>query len=263
MEPLLRWLAVGSRGYKPTYQPHKSTSTIITYDDHGYADDVSITAGSIQDLKIQLQKLHLFSQYTGLQLETSKCEATGSLWGLGNPLNNKNQNILKEQINSITFTDGTHIKYLPPNKSYKMLGVHINPMLDFREHFHHITKDVKKLAIALAKRKLSPPLKSLAIEQLLKSKYHATHLGVFNERQLTTIDGILNKAMRQAIGLLPNFPSEGVQKPLKEAGIGLPPMRDRATQMGIEHLTRVMNKDSERGFTAHAHAHRLITQFNH
>ena len=62
MEPLLRWLAVGSRGYKPTYQPHKSTSTIITYDDHGYADDVSITAGTIQDLKIQLKKLHLFSQ---------------------------------------------------------------------------------------------------------------------------------------------------------------------------------------------------------
>ncbi len=47
MEPLLRCLAVGSRGYKPTYQPHKSTSTITTYDDHGYADDVSITAGTI------------------------------------------------------------------------------------------------------------------------------------------------------------------------------------------------------------------------
>ncbi len=55
MERLLRWLAVGSRGYRPTYQPHKSTSTIITYDDHGYADDVSITTGSLQDLKIQLK----------------------------------------------------------------------------------------------------------------------------------------------------------------------------------------------------------------
>ena len=86
---------------------------------------------------------------------------------------------------------------------------------------------------------------------------------MFNERQLTTKDGILNKAMRQSIDLLPNFPSEGVYKPLKEAGLGLPPMRDRATQMGIEHLTRAMNKDMERGFTAHAHVHRLITQFNH
>jgi hypothetical protein len=89
MEPLLRWLAVGSRGYKLTYQPHKWTSTIITYDEHGYADDVIITAGSIQDLKIQLKKLHLFSQYTGLKLETSKCEATGSLWAHGNPLNHQ------------------------------------------------------------------------------------------------------------------------------------------------------------------------------
>ena len=110
-----------------------------------------------------------------------------------------------------------------------MLGVHINPTLNFREHFLHITKDVKKLTKTLAKRKLSPSLKSTAIEKLLKSKYHATHLGLFNERQLTTIDGILNKAMRQAIGLLPNFPSKGVQRPLKEAGLGLPPMRDRAT----------------------------------
>ena len=118
-----------------------------------------------------------------------------------------------------------------------MLGVHINPMLDFREHFLHITRDVKLLAKALAKRKLSPPLKTLAIEQLLKSKYHATHLGVFNERQLTTIDDILNKVMRQALCLLPNFSTEGVQRPLQEAGLGLFPMRDRATQMGIEHLT--------------------------
>jgi hypothetical protein len=63
-----------------------------------------------------------------------------------------------------------------------MLGVHINPMLDFREHFLHIAKDVKILAKALAKRKLSPPLKSMAKEQLLKYRYHATHLGVFNEK---------------------------------------------------------------------------------
>jgi len=44
MEPLLRCLAVGSQGYMPTYQPHKSTTDIITNDDHGYADGIIITA---------------------------------------------------------------------------------------------------------------------------------------------------------------------------------------------------------------------------
>jgi hypothetical protein len=136
-------------------------------------------------------------------------------------------------------------------------------MLDFREHFLHIIKDVKTLSKALAKHKLSPPLKSIAIEKSLRSKHHATYLGVFNERQITTIDDILNKAMRQALGLLPNFPTEGVQRPMKEAGISLSPLRDRATQMGIEHLTRVMNKGTERRFTAHAHVRRLLSQFDH
>ena len=54
MEPLLKWLVVGSRGYRPSYQPTKSKTTFITYDDSGYADDVNITVGSIQNLKIQL-----------------------------------------------------------------------------------------------------------------------------------------------------------------------------------------------------------------
>jgi len=92
-----------------------------------------------------------------------------------------------------------------------MLGVHINTVLEFQEHHANITKDVRKLAKALTKRKQSPPYKTLVIEQLLKSKDHATHLGVFNEQQLTEIDGILSKAIRQTTGLLSNFPTEGVR----------------------------------------------------
>ncbi len=63
-----------------------------------------------------------------------------------------------------------------------MLGVHISMVLDFREHRNHITKDVRKLAKSIAKRKLSPSHKTTIVEKLIKSKYHATHLGVFNER---------------------------------------------------------------------------------
>jgi hypothetical protein len=69
--------------------------------------------------------------------------------------------------------------------------------------------------------------------------------------------------MRHAIGLLPSFPTEDVQRTLKEAGLGLPPTRDRAIHMGIEHLTNAMNKNMERGFIAHARVHKIITNFNH
>ena len=118
MEPLIRWLSVGSRDYQPTYQPYKPSSTIITYDDHGYAYDISIPAGNIRYLKIQLKQLHVSSTYTGVQLETSKCEATGALWASGHPLTTTNQSTLQEQINTITFPDGSHIQYPPPPRNH-------------------------------------------------------------------------------------------------------------------------------------------------
>jgi hypothetical protein len=142
---------------------------------------LALRRAQYKTLKYSL-RLHLFSKYTGLQLETTRCEATGALWTQGNPLSHKSQSSLQEQINAISFLDGSRITYFPPNKQYKMLGVYIDPILDFREHFMHITKDVRKLAKALTNRKLSPPYKTLVVEQLLKSKYHATHLGVLTDR---------------------------------------------------------------------------------
>jgi hypothetical protein len=119
-----------------------------------------------------------------------------------------NINLLTNQINTIEFEAGTNIKYLLPNTSYKMLGVQINPMLDFKDHLKHITTEVRKPAQVLTKRRLSPNTKQLVIDQLLKSKYHATHLGIFTDTQLSTIDKIFNKAARNAMGLAPSFPTE-------------------------------------------------------
>jgi len=144
-----------------------------------------------------------------------------------------NINLLTSQINTIKFEDGTNIKYLPPNKSYKMLGVQINPMLDFRDHLKHINAEVRKLAKVLTKRRLSPNRKQLVIDQQFKSKYHATHLGIFVDTQLNTIDKILNKAARSALGLTPSFPTEAIHQPTKEMGLGCAPLSNKATQMGI------------------------------
>ena len=91
-------------------------------------------------------------------------------------------------------------------------------MLDFRDHLKHITTDIRKLANALAKRLLSPNRKQLVIKQLLKSKYHATHLGIFTDKQLEQVDQILNKTTRNAIGLTPSFPTKAIHRSTKEWG---------------------------------------------
>jgi hypothetical protein len=89
-----------------------------------------------------------------------------------------------------------------------MLEVQTNPMLDFRDHLKHVIADIWQLAKVLTKRKLSSDRKNLVIYQLLKSKYHATHLGLFADKQLEIIDKLFNKAAKNAMGLIPSFPTE-------------------------------------------------------
>jgi hypothetical protein len=50
MEPLLRRLSIGSKGYKPKHHLELPESIHMTYDDHGY--DVSITPGTLENLKM-------------------------------------------------------------------------------------------------------------------------------------------------------------------------------------------------------------------
>ena len=62
MEPLLRWLFIGNKGHKPTHQHQTPTCTYMTYNDHGYADDINIATRTLENLQIQIKKLHLFSK---------------------------------------------------------------------------------------------------------------------------------------------------------------------------------------------------------
>ena len=265
IEPLMRWIQSGGRGYVPTCTKHCEGEFTITYDEHGYADDISITTGNLADLKVQLRKLHLFSQYTGLQLAIPKCEVTGALWDRGNPATKENILTLKNQIATIDLTGipgGPSMKFLPPDKSYKMLGVHINPVLNFTEHFQHVTGEVRKLAAVLRRRRLSPARKQQVIDQLLQAKYHAVHLGIFTDAQMDQIDKILASASRNAHQLTPGFPTEALRRGPTQYGLGCLPIRTRAAKMGLSHLVETINNPSERGLLAAEHVRRISARFS-
>ena len=101
------------------------------------------------------------------------------------------------------------------------------------------------------------------MDQLLKSKYHATHLGIFSGKPLETIDKLLNKAVRNAPGLIPSFPTEAIHSHATKMGLGYAPMKERATQMGIEHIIGILSKPRERGHIAYAHTTRVANTYHH
>jgi hypothetical protein len=77
------------------------------------------------------------------------------------------------------------------------------------------------------------------------------------------MDKILNKATRNALGLIPSFPIETIHRPTKEMGLGYVPLRNKATQMGIEQPMDILNKPTDRGYLAYAHTHRVATSYQH
>jgi hypothetical protein len=100
LEPFLRWLTVGSRGYRPcppatNVDPREPTAT---YPGHGFADDLSLATGSTPNMAIQLRKLSLFSAYIGMTVNIRKCCITGALWRSGNALSLANLALLASRL---------------------------------------------------------------------------------------------------------------------------------------------------------------------
>jgi hypothetical protein len=74
LETFLRWLTVGSRGYRsgtPTTNDDPTNPT-ATYPGHGFAGDLSLAMGSPPNMTIQLRKLSLCSAYTGMAVNIKK-----------------------------------------------------------------------------------------------------------------------------------------------------------------------------------------------
>ena len=141
-----------------------------------------------------------------------------------------------------------------------MLGVHI---LNFSEHFQHITAEVRKLAKVLQREKLSPARKQQVIDQLLQAKYHAVHLGAFTDPQMGQIDRILASATRNAHQLTPGFPTEGLRRSTNQYGLGCLPIRTRAAKRGLAHLMDTTNSPSDRGAITFEDIKRLTTLYHH
>ncbi len=78
MEPFLRWLHVGGRGYRHMCIPDQNaTDTYLTniLSSAAFADDLLCPTSTIQDLKIQARKLTFYSVWATLVISGSKTKS--------------------------------------------------------------------------------------------------------------------------------------------------------------------------------------------
>ncbi len=82
MEPLLRWLHVGGRGYAHSCIQNQSMADTHLQNDissAAFADELLCPTGNLTNLKIQALKLTLYSDWASLIVSGTKTKVTGKL----------------------------------------------------------------------------------------------------------------------------------------------------------------------------------------
>jgi hypothetical protein len=143
LEPFLRWLRVGSRGYRSGAPATNvdPTEPTAAYPGHGFADDLSLATGSTPNMTIQLRMLSLFSAYTGMTVNVRKCCITGALSRSGNALSPTNCTLLATRLQKLFITINSRSSPIPsigPADTCRILGVELNTSLTFTKHWHEV-----------------------------------------------------------------------------------------------------------------------------
>ncbi|KXZ51275.1 hypothetical protein GPECTOR_13g762 [Gonium pectorale] len=199
LEPLLRWLHVGGRGYK------YGCLTPAENDQHNFssgafADDVAMATNTIPDLQTQIRKLELYSEWAGLQVNVSKCQVQAVLHDdarhnvllKGGPSSTTYQSVVERRLDvkrrvedsrlisnkiRITAPDPKTkqrapqpVPYGTPDTPYKYLGVHVTPTLNWQPQLEAMQKLLKEHGDMLRESSATPDQKLNILRTCLQSR---------------------------------------------------------------------------------------------
>jgi len=155
MEPLLRWLHVGGRGYKHICISNQNASDIRlanTLSSASFADDLLSETNTIQNLKIQAHKITLYSDWAALTISGSKTKVTGILHG--HPPRARNgvtpSQTLRQQLEGRIDIQGQRAQYITPDTPFLYLGVELTMNLNWKHQIQSMTCNVRKTRIPRA-----------------------------------------------------------------------------------------------------------------
>jgi hypothetical protein len=119
LEPLLRWLQVGGRGYQfSCLEKQGNDSLLHRLSSTAFADDLSAYTGSAADLRIQTSKVCLYSTWGNLVVSHEKTRATGALHSRGKGANIRLEMELKGRL----MVQGKPVEVIPSTDPFPCLG---------------------------------------------------------------------------------------------------------------------------------------------
>jgi hypothetical protein len=248
IEPLLRWLQYGDRGYNR----HTSDVAGIRVDGLTYADDLGIIAGSLTAIRCQARKVTLYSEWVDLAPNLSKSFVTAIFHHTQRQHGATSKNGMRFTSSRLTRhvpLYGRHARYQPPTEPFEYLGVFFTMNLDWTHQKQTMIKYCKQQCDNLARSAYQPHSKLLTLDRLIKRKIaYSFPVVPYTDAELTQIDRECNKVVRSAYGLHKGMPTALMQSSQQQFGLARPSIKSLYAQENVKHLVWSLNHPGRIGY---------------
>ena len=233
IEPLLRWLHVGGRGYEFGSIPNDAHDEAGHYlkDIHnlaalGFVDDTSALTGTRANMDTQALKIEKYSAWAGTPVNASKCAVTAILHGTaamqgGSAADPTRLSRLLDHGASV-HVDGRPIPYYPPDKPYKYLGVWLCPGKNWEhqisETLANITTKGRQLAASMASPRQCLEIIMTCIKPVITYPFC---ISPYTMQDIHRFDRCLAGIVRKCLRLPRSFPTASILLSRTQGGLGL------------------------------------------
>ncbi len=252
MEPLLRWLYSGGRGYKfgcltPALKHlHQCVSPT-------FADDLLCMTHDTPNLQVQADKVTAYCNWANMAANATKCGVTGIRYCTegkqqSNPTSTRAVASLRRSLQRVSI-QGRQIPFHHPDTApYDYLGVPLTATLNYRWYYEKVVEKLKDKADKLNRSFASGPQRLRAIEQcLIPSAAYGFPLAPLGTQEIQRLDAIIAKVAKQAYNLPNSMPSRMVHLARREGGLGVESLRAKFYRLNLATLVKSLNDDGTLG----------------
>ena len=247
MEPLLRWLHTGGRGYEFGCL-EKTAHKGMRLSSGAYADDLAALANTIANLRIQTRKIDLYAKWGGLKINNAKSGVTACLYrdvatGLVQHTHKGSaKSRLYRQLSTVQI-DGQPIPILHPDEeAYTYLGVDITATLNWDIQAEKLIRETLCRTHKVLNSFATPVQRRRFIQANIQPYItYCFAIAQLTSKQLGKLDKILVTAYKRSCRLPISTPNAMVMLPECEMGMGLGSLRIEYVQIGTAALIKALN----------------------
>jgi ribonuclease HI len=242
MDPLLRWLHWGGRGYKHgCINMDRKLQTACA--GKGFVDDTALLTNDLRDLKVQTKKLEVWANWAGLKVNHSKCAVSGINHEPSMRSKKNQMQAVKNEMTGTIKVNGTPLPFLPQDMPYKYLGWHLTLDCNWRHQLaatkEAVTQAGKQLAASMARPRQATEVLRSKIRAVVRYSFS---LAPFTVAEVTEhLDGAIARVVRACLNLPKSFPKAGIQFSPGHGGAGIGSLMAEYVQANAASLTQAMN----------------------